>query len=231
MGKRVVIYGASGMVGKGVLLECLDHQAIDAVVVVGRKSCGVQHPKLTQHLLQDLFEHGPIEAKLEGLDACFFCLGVSSAGMSEDQYTRVTYDLTLHVARLLLGRNQDMTFCYVSGEGTDSSEQGRSMWARVKGRTENALRQLGFGGCYLFRPAYIQPRRGVVSSTRSYRIMYGLMSPFFPIWKTILPGYTSTTEQVGQAMIAAALLGADQPILDSRAIKALAQQAGSPSCH
>jgi uncharacterized protein YbjT (DUF2867 family) len=160
----------------------------------------------------------PIEAELRGYDACFFCLGVSSAGMREQDYTRVTFDLTLAVARTLLRVNPQMTFIYVSGTGTDSSEKGRSMWARIKGRTENELLKLGFPRAYMFRPGYIQPLDGIRTKTRVYAIFYAILAPLYPLFKAIVPQYVTTTRQVGRAMIQVALNGVAQTHLENRDI-------------
>lgn len=154
---RAILTGATGMVGEGVLHECLMHPDVERVLVINRKPCGLSHPKLTEIVHQDFFDLSPIESRLADYNACFFCLGVSSIGMSEEQYNRLSYDLTLSIADLLCSRNPDMVFCYVSGSGTDSTERGKSMWARVKGRTENHLLQLPFKRAYMFRPGYIHP--------------------------------------------------------------------------
>jgi len=158
---NVLIFGATGMVGMGALLECLDDSRVQSVLVVGRSSCGVRHAKLTEVLHQDFFNYGPLADRFRDRDACFFCLGVSSAGMDEPKYHRLTYDLTLAAAQAMATANKRMTFCYVSGQGTDSSGRGSSMWARVKGQTENALLRLPFKAAYMFRPGLIQSMRGV----------------------------------------------------------------------
>ena len=214
----VLIFGATGMVGQGVLRECLLDPDVERVVSVGRSSIRRSDAKLREVIVADLFDLSPFQSQLSGFDACFFCLGVSSAGMSEADYTHVTYDLTIGTAKLLARLNPQMTFIYVSGAGTDTSERGRSMWARVKGRTENEILRLPFKAASMFRPALIQPMHGVRSKTRSYRIFYGLLWPVMPVLRRLFPGYVTTTEQVGRAMLAVAKRGFSKPILESRDI-------------
>jgi uncharacterized protein YbjT (DUF2867 family) len=221
MAMKVIIFGATGMVGQGVLHECLSADGVESVLVVGRSSIGLQHPKLREIVHTDLFNYSTIEGDLRGYDACFFCLGVSSAGMSEEQYHRLTYDLTLTAAQSLARLNPGMTFCYVSGTGTDSTEQGRSMWARVKGKTENALLRLPFKAAFMFRPGYIQPVKGVRSKTTLYRILYAILGPLYPLWKLLFPNHVTTTEQVGKAMIRVTERGYPRPQLENRDINAL----------
>jgi len=218
---NVLIFGATGMVGQGVLRECLIDPGVDSVVTVGRSATGLEDEKLREIVHQDLLDLSPIVSRLSGFDACFFCLGVSSAGMSEEQYSHVTYDITIAVARMLARLNPGMTFIYVSGAGTDSTESGRSMWARVKGKTENALLRLPFKAAYMFRPAGIQPLHGIKSKTRSYRILYSITRPLLPVLRALFPGSMTTTEQVGRAMIKVARQGADKSVLDSRDINSL----------
>jgi uncharacterized protein YbjT (DUF2867 family) len=222
---KAILFGASGMVGQGVLRECLASADVESVLLVGRSASGVAHAKVRELVRPDLHEWESVAGELSGHDACFFCLGVSAAGMSEAEYTRVTHDLTLAAARALLARSPGMTFCYVSGQGTDLTEKGRSMWARVKGKTENALLALGFRRAYMFRPGYIQPLGGIKSKTASYRVLYAVMGPLYPLWKATLPNYVTTTEKVGVAMIRVARDGHDAPILENRDINAVA---GSP---
>jgi uncharacterized protein YbjT (DUF2867 family) len=219
---KAILFGATGMVGQGVLQECLAHPDVETVLVVGRSACAVSHPKLQEVVHRDLYDYSSIEGDLKGYDACYFCLGVSSAGMSEADYSRVTYDLTLAAAKTLARLNPNMTFCYVSGAGTDSTEQGRSMWARVKGRTENALLRSGFKAAYMFRPGYIQPMKGIKSRTPAYRVIYAILGPLFPIWKTLFPNFVTTTEKVGLAMIHVAQRGYERPFLENRDINHLA---------
>jgi uncharacterized protein YbjT (DUF2867 family) len=203
------------MVGRSVLRECLLDAEVRVVQTVGRTATGVKHAKLREMVRSDLLDYSQVEEDLRGFDACFFCLGVSAAGMSERQYERTTYGITMAVAQTLLRLNAAMTFIYVSGAGTDSSEKGRVMWARVKGRTENALLRLPFKGAYMFRPAGIQPLHGEQSKTPAYRIAYSLMKPLLPLLGRLLPRYMLTTEEIGRAMIHVARFGAAKPILES----------------
>jgi uncharacterized protein YbjT (DUF2867 family) len=218
---KVMLFGATGMVGQGVLRECLLSDEVSAVLTVGRTVTGQQNAKLREIAQKDLTNLSSVEDQLAGYDACFFCLGVSSAGMNEQNYTRVTYDLTMSVARTLLRVNPNMTFIYVSGTGTDSTEKGRSMWARVKGRTENELLHLGFKSAYMFRPGYIQPMDGIKTKTAVYALLYAVLGPLYPVLKAIAPGYVTTTRQLGRAMIQAALHGAPTTHLENRDINAL----------
>jgi uncharacterized protein YbjT (DUF2867 family) len=219
---KILLFGATGMVGQGVLRECLLDPDIVAVHTVGRSAAEVEHPKLRQIVHADLFHYADIEAELCGFDACFFCLGVSSAGMSEPQYERLTYTLTLAAAETLARLNPTMTFVYVSGTGTDSSEKGRVMWARVKGRTENAILRLPFKAAYMFRPAVIQPLHGERSKTTGYRIGYILAKPVLPLLRRLFPRYVLTTDEVGLAMIHVAKSGAPKRVLESWDIRTLA---------
>ena len=218
---NVILFGATGMVGQGVLRECLLDPDIQQVLALGRSATGQQHTKLRELTVPDLMDLTTVEHQLTGYDACFFCTGVSSAGMTEETYTRLTYDLTLSVARTLARLNPAMTFLYVSGAGTDSSEKGRSMWARVKGRTENALLLLPFRSAYMFRPGFIQPLHGIRSKTRVYQFLYDVLAPIQPLLKGRLPKYITTTEQLGRAMITVAKNGYPKPILESLDINAI----------
>jgi uncharacterized protein YbjT (DUF2867 family) len=220
---KVVLFGATGMVGQGVLRECLIDPGVERVLAVGRRASAQAHPKLRQ-LVTDLSDFSAVAAELAGHDACFFCLGVSSAGMSEQAYRRVTYDIAVAAAQTLAAGNRAMTFIFVSGAGADSTGQGRIMWARVKGQTENALRQLPFKAVYIFRPAFIQPLDGIKSRTRWLGLFYSVMGPLFPLWKALLPKYVTTTELIGRAMIAAAAHGAPTPVLENHDINALGVQ-------
>jgi uncharacterized protein YbjT (DUF2867 family) len=211
---RAIITGATGMVGEGVLHECLNHADVEKVLVINRKPCGVNHPKLTEILHSDFFDISPVESDLRGYNACFFCLGVSSVGMKEPQYFSLTYTLTLRFAEKLAELNPDMIFCYVSGAGTDSSEKGRSMWARVKGKTENDLIKLPFRAVYAFRPAFMKPTKGLKHAHKFY-------APFnilYPLLKFMMPRYVSTLKELGVAMINAVLKGYDKKILEVRDI-------------
>ena len=217
---KLILFGATGMVGQGVLRECLADATVEEVLLVGRNACPVDHPKVRQIVRDDLFDYADIEDELSGYDACFFCLGVSAAGMDEAQYTRITYDLTLAAAQMLARVSPKTTLIYVSGHGTDSSEQGRAMWARVKGKTENDLLKLPFESAYMFRPAFIQPMHGITSGTQLYRMLYAILGPLFPILNALFPKYITTTEQVGRAMLWVAKEGHSSPIVDNEAIRA-----------
>lgn len=219
---KTIIFGASGMVGQGVLMECLDSPDVESVLVLGRSPCGLDHAKLREILHQDFFDYLPLKEDLTGYDACFFCLGVSAAGMSEEKYTHLTHDLTLAGAKFLAERNPQMTFCYVSGSGTDSSEKGRIMWARVKGATENRLLEIPFKAAYMFRPGYIQPLKGIRSKTPLYQGLYTVLSPLYPVLSALFPRHVTTTEKVGLAMIHVARDGYPKPVIESRDINDLA---------
>jgi uncharacterized protein YbjT (DUF2867 family) len=218
---KVILFGATGMVGQGVLRECLLDPDVESVLSVARGVTGQQHAKLRELVQSDFFHFQDAGAEFAGLDACFFCLGVSSSGMSEAAYQHVTYDMTMAAAEALVKLNPAMTFIYVSGTGTDSSEKGRVMWARVKGKTENALLRLPFKAAYLFRPGVIQPLHGITSKTRSYRILYRLTGPMLPLLKAIFPDYITTTEQVGHAMLKVAKAGFPKPFLENKDINSL----------
>jgi uncharacterized protein YbjT (DUF2867 family) len=218
---RVLLFGATGMVGQGVLRECLLDPDVESVLSVGRSATGQPHVKLRELVHRDFLDCSPIESELSGFDACFFCLGVSSAGMKEDDYRRITYDFTMAAARTLARLNPDMTFVYVSGMGTDSSERGRTMWARVKGKTENELLGLPFKAAYMFRPGLIVPLDGIKSKTRLYRAFYAGMAPLLPLLNAAFPKYVTTTAQVGRAMIKVARQGAAKPVLENSDINAI----------
>jgi len=218
---KVLLFGATGMIGQGVLRECLLDPQVSQVLSIGRSSSGQVHPKLKEVLHQDFHDYSAIEGELAGLDACCFCLGATAAGLSEQAYHRLTYDVTLAAATTLSRLNPAMTFCYISGAGTDSTEQGRIMWARVKGKTENALLRLPFKAVYLFRPGAIQSLHGITSRTRLYRVLYALLNPFFPLLKRIAPDSFTTTEQLGRAMIHAGLNGAPKTVLETADINRL----------
>jgi uncharacterized protein YbjT (DUF2867 family) len=222
---KVIVFGASGMVGQGVLRECLRDPRVTAVLAIGRSASDATDPKLRQIVHRDFTDFSSLEGELGGYDACFFCLGVSSVGMSEADYRHVSFDFTLAAARTLVQSSPGMTFIYVSGTGTDSSAKGRSMWARVKGETENALLALPFKAAYMFRPGIIRPMHGVKSKTRLYRAAYVVATPLFPILNLLARGSVITTEDVGRAMIEAAAHGAPKPLLENRDIKELAAKA------
>ncbi len=218
---KVLLFGATGMVGQGVLRECLLAADVAYVLSVGRSPAGATHPKLGERIVSDMLDYSAVESDLEGYDACFFCLGVSSAGLGETAYRRITHDITLAAAEVLVRLNPQMTFIYVSGAGTDSSERGRSMWARVKGTTENALMRMPFKAAYMFRPGLIQPLHGVRSRTALYRWACVLASPFFALMHRWTPNGITTSEQVGRAMLVVARRGAPTPLLETADINAL----------
>ena len=209
------------MVGQGVLRECVLGADVQSVLSIVRKATGTQDPKVRELVQGDFFDFSGMEGQLTGLDACFFCLGVSSAGMTEQDYRRVTYDITLGAAEVLARLNPKMTFIYVSGMGTDSSEHGRTMWARVKGETENALLRLPFQA-YMFRPGVIVPRHGIRSKTRLYRILYQALGPLLPLLRALFPKSVITTEELGRAMLNIAKEGAAKRVLESSDIRAAA---------
>jgi uncharacterized protein YbjT (DUF2867 family) len=222
---RVLIFGATGMVGQGVLRECLRDRDVEFVQTIGRTPTGQLDPRLREIVHRDMTNYSSIEESLTDFDACFFCLGVSSVGMSEADYTRVTHDITLAAAKALARLSPQMTFVFVSGAGTDSTEKGRSMWARVKGRTENALQRLPFRAVYLFRPGVIQPLNGIHSKTRLYRAIYALTGPLLTTLRVLLPSFVQTTATIGQAMLAVARDGAPTAIVEARDIAAIARAA------
>jgi len=214
---KVLVFGATGMVGHGVLRECLRDPEVDLVVTVGRTATGALNPKLREILLRDLLDYTGIEDKLAGFDACFFCLGVASVGMKEADYEHITYGFALAAATTLSRIHPGMTLIYVSGSGTDSSERGRIMWARVKGRTENALLRLPLNA-YMFRPGFIEPMDGIQSKTPSYRMFYKVAMPLLPLLRRALPNRILSTRQIGQAMLAVARRGYEKRILETRDI-------------
>jgi uncharacterized protein YbjT (DUF2867 family) len=220
---KLLIFGATGMVGQGVLRECLQDPDVDEVATIGRTATGTKHAKLREIVHSDLSNYTGLEPQLAGFDACFFCLGVSSNGLTEADYSHLTYDLTLAAAQALSRINPGMTFIYVSGAGTDSSEKGRSMWARVKGRTENALLKLPLSA-YMFRPGFIQPMDGIQSKTPSYRIFYRILGPLLPLLRRALPNQVLTTREIGQAMLAVAKHGYEKRILETKDIRAVVKR-------
>jgi uncharacterized protein YbjT (DUF2867 family) len=220
---RMILFGATGMVGQGVLRECLLDDGVSEVLSVGRSCSGITDGKASEILLKDLYDLSGIEEQLRGYDACFFCLGVSSAGMKEADYRRVTYDLTLDVAKTLVRLNPGMVFEYVSGAGTNL--KSRQMWARVKGETEEALLGLGFRQAYMLRPGYIQPLHGIVSKTKLYQRMYDVLSPLYPLMVRLMRKYVISTEELGRAMIRIAREGAAKPVLEDSDLVRIATQA------
>ena len=212
---NVILFGATGMVGQGVLRECLLDPGVGKILSVVRTATGARHGKLREIAHREFLNFSSIESELAGFDACFFCLGVSSAGMKEDRYYHITYEFTMAAARTLAPLNPGMTFIYVSGQGTSSDESRGPMWARVKGKTENALFRLPFKAVYVFRPGVIQPLHGIKSKTRSYRALYWVMAPLLPVLRNLFPNYITTTEQIGRAMINVARRGAPITVLEN----------------
>lgn len=217
---RAIVTGATGMVGEGVLHECLLHPEVESVLVINRKPCGVTHVKLKEILYQNFYDFSSIESQLQNYNACFFCLGVTSIGLNEQKYRRLTYDLTTHVAETLARLNPAMIFCYVSGSGTDSTEKGRSMWARVKGNTENRLMQLPFKKAHMFRPGYIHPTNGMKNTLKGYAVIAWL----YPVLRKLFPGFVCTLKEIGLAMINTAGKGYEKNILEVKDIVALARR-------
>jgi uncharacterized protein YbjT (DUF2867 family) len=220
-GMKVILFGATGMVGQGVLRECLLDPGVESVLAVGRSPTGQQHPRLREILHDNFFDFSAIESQFAGYDACFFCLGVSSVGMNEERYRHLTYDITLAAATTLSKLNPRMVFIYVTGRGTDSTEQGLLMWARVKGKTENDLLKLPFKATYMFRPAGIQPLHGIRSKTAWYQAIYVMAAPALTLLNRVAPKYMTTTEQLGRAMIRVAHDGYPRPVLESEDINAV----------
>ncbi len=218
---KVLIFGATGMVGQGLLRECLLASDVDLVVTIGRSATSQQDPKLREIVHPDLFDYSSRETELSDFDACFFCLGVSSFRMKEPDYTRITYALTMAAAETLTRLNPQMTFIYVSGVGTDSSEHGRTMWARVKGRTENSLLRLPFKAAFMFRPGFIEAGHGIRSRTTIYRLIYTLGRPVFPLLRWAFPNQVLTTEDIGRAMLNAVRRGYSKQVLEPPDIRAL----------
>lgn len=221
MGYTVLITGSTGMVGKGVLLECLDSPLVDKVKVLNRSSLDMQHAKLEEILLQDFTDPTPVADRFAGVDACFHCMGVSSIGMSEEDFSRLTYTVTAKLADAVYAQNTQAVFCYVSGTGTDESEQGRTMWARVKGRAENYVLAKGFRGAWMFRPGMIVPERGIRSRTNWYQWMYNITRPLFPLLKRL--DSITTTTRIGHAMLQVLEQPPSSVYLENPAINRLAE--------
>jgi uncharacterized protein YbjT (DUF2867 family) len=207
---RAIVTGVTGMVGEGVLHECLQHVDVEQVLVLGRKSCGVKHPKLKEIVHSNLYDLSSVEGQLSGFNACYFSLGTTSVGKNEEEFTKVTYTLTMHVASTLSKLNKEMTFCYVSGSGTDSTEKGRLMWARVKGKTENDLMKLSFKQVYNFRPGFMRPTKGLKNALSFYKYIDWL----YPFLRLTMPGMVSTLAEVGRAMINVTLYGYKKNVLE-----------------
>ncbi len=223
---KPIITGATGMVGEGVLHECLNHHDVESVLIINRKPYDLKHPKLKEIIHKDFFDLTPVEEQLAGYNACFFCAGVTSVGKKEEEYRRLTYDMTMNFAETLVKVNKekskDITFCYVSGLGTDSTEKGKTMWARVKGKTENDLMKLPFKNAYMFRPGYIQPTKGLKNTYTVYKFI----APFYPVFKTLFPKYTVTLKELGQAMINVTLYSPENKILECEDIREAAVAQG-----
>lgn len=216
---RAIITGSTGMVGEGVLHECLMHPDVETVLVINRKNCNVTHPKLNEIIHSDFFDMNAIKDQLSNYNTCFFCMGVSSIGMNEEDYRKLTYDLTLNFAKTLLDENSEMTFCYVSGSGTDSSEKGKLMWARIKGKTENDLMKLPFKKVYLFRPGYMQPTKGLKNTLKYYKYILWL----YPALRTFFPNHVSTLKELGLAMINAVVFGSNKKVFEVKDIIAMSK--------
>jgi uncharacterized protein YbjT (DUF2867 family) len=217
---KVIITGVTGMVGEGVMHECLTNPDVEKVLVINRKPCGVSDPKLVEIIHQDFFDITPVEGQMKEYDACFFCLGVSSVGMQKTEYYKLTYTLTMHFAERLSKLNPEMTFCYISGAGTDSSEKGRINWARVKGKTENDLMKLPFRKVYAFRPGLLHPEKGMKNVHSGYNLI-GFMYPFL---RAVVPNIVSTLSELGLAMINSVTKGYEKPVLEVKDILALAKR-------
>ncbi len=216
---NVILTGATGMVGEGVLHESLNHRDVKSVLVINRKKCNVEHPKIKEIIIDNFYDLSSIENQLLGYNACFFCLGTTSIGKSEELYSKITFELTRTFADTLVKLNPEMTFCYVSGSGTDTSEKGKLMWARVKGKTESYLLSL-FPKAYMFRPGLIIPTKGLKNTLRPYKIL----SPLIPIIKLIIPNFICSLKEIGVAMINSSTKGFNKNILEVKDIKILAQK-------
>lgn len=219
---RAIITGTTGMVGKGVLLECLEHPQVETILVVNRKKLGLTHPKLKEVLHSDFYNLEPIRKELTDYNACFFCLGTTSLGKNEDEFSKITFDLTHHFAQIVSQQNKEMVFNYVSGTGTDTSEKGSVMWARVKGKTENTILSMPFKDAYMFRAGMILPEKGVKSSTGWYNMIYVIFRPLFPLFKK--SDNVTTSVRLGLAMINSVLYGFDNKFLENRDINELAKR-------
>lgn len=211
---KVILFGSTGMIGQGVLMECINDSRVASVLVINRNSCKVVHPKLKEILNSDFYDLASVSKNFTGYDACLYCIGVTSVGLSEAEYQKNTFELTTKIAETVLAQNKDLTFCYISGANTDSSETGNAMWARVKGKTENTLLKMPFKNAYMFRPGFIQPMKGIKSRTKLYTVMYTIFKPLFFIMKHF-ENIATNTEILGKAMINAALNGYEKQILES----------------
>lgn len=216
---RTIITGATGMVGEGVLHECLNHTEVESVLIINRKISGITHPKLKEIIHNNFFDFSNIEEQLKNYNACFFCLGTTSIGKNEEEYTKITFDITKALADKLVQHNPDMTFCYVSGKGTDSSEKGKLMWARVKGKTENYILNLGFKDAYAFRPGIIEPAKGLKNTIKYYKYF----SFLFPVIKFLFSKHICSLKEIGLAMINSTIKGYNKKVLEVEDIKVLAR--------
>jgi uncharacterized protein YbjT (DUF2867 family) len=219
MGVKLIVTGATGMVGEGVLFECLEREDIKEVLIINRKPSGMSHPKLKEIIHADFYDFSSIAAQLQGYDGCLFCLGTTSLGKDEATYTKITHTLTMHVAETLVKQNSNMVFCYISGASTDSTEKGETMWARVKGKTENDLMKLPFKAAYNFRPGMMKPTKGQKNVLSAYKYVGWL----YPVIRALFPGVACTIAEVGQAMINAVTKGYEKNILEVKDIVALAK--------
>ena len=222
---NILLFGATGMIGQGVLRECLLDPNVQLVATIGRTAAGQQNSKLREIVHPDLSNYAPIEEKLTGFDACFFCLGVGSAGMTEKDYEHITYGFTIAAAETLSRLNPKMVFIYVSGAGTDSSEKGRMMWARVKGKTENVLLRLPFAAAYMFRPGFIEPANGEISRNKLYRALFVIAKPLLPLLRAVFPSQILTTHQIARAMLNLVTQPYPKHILEIKDIRAAAELA------
>jgi uncharacterized protein YbjT (DUF2867 family) len=216
---KTIITGTTGMVGEGVMHECLNHSDVESILVINRRTINTNHPKLKEIVLDNFYDFSSIEEHLKGYNACFFCLGTTSVGKKEDEYTKITFDITKALADNLVKLNPDLTFCYISGAGTDSSEKGRSMWARIKGRTENYILNLGFRRAFAFRPAIIQPTKGLKNTLSFYKYLFFLL----PMVKLLFPKHICSLKEIGKAMINSVNNGYEKNILEVSDIKKLAE--------
>lgn len=215
---KVIITGVTGMVGEGVLTESLQHPDVESVLVINRRPCGIIHPKLSEIIHADFLDLSPMAEKLKGYNACFFCLGTTSVGVTDEKYYLMTYTLTMHMAEILASKNPEMTFCYISGAGTDTTEKGRLNWARVKGKTENDLLKLPFKKVYAFRPGLLRPSKGA----RNVLWFYGILTFLYPALRLLMPKFVSTLSELGLAMINSVVKGYPKSVLEVRDIQALA---------
>ena len=216
---KIILFGATGMVGEGVLLEALRDDSVSDVLVIGRRPCEISHPKLTEIIHRDFYDYSTIEERLRGYDACLFCLGVTSLGKNEEEYRRLTYDLTMAAACAMEKQCPGMVFCYISGMGTDSTEKGKVMWARVKGKTENDIMRLGFKDAYAFRPGFIKPSPGQKRAFTAAKIL----APLYPLLHAIVPKWVCTMQDLGRAMIRVAAKGYGKKVVECLDIEKIAR--------